>query len=183
VVVLIRARWPEVEIILRADSGFAGEALMAWCEASGVGYVFGLAKNTRLQEAIGAELAEAKRRCEEENRPARLFKDFVYQPRESWSVPRRVIGKAEHLPPGCAESQKAYMPPRSGAAPGSAAQGRSGHLGSLLVDHQVLPQKNDLIPDDLRAHVGAVEVEVSAGIALELTTRRVIRYLARQLHR
>jgi Transposase DDE domain group 1 len=96
----IRSRWPAVEIILRADSGFAREGLMAWCEANGVEYVFGLAKNARLQEAIGAELAEARRRCEEEDRPARLFNDFIYQTRESWSVPRRVIGKAEHLPQG-----------------------------------------------------------------------------------
>jgi Transposase DDE domain group 1 len=55
----IRSRWREVEIILRADSGFAREALMAWGEANRVHYVFGLAKNARLQEAIGAELAEA----------------------------------------------------------------------------------------------------------------------------
>jgi hypothetical protein len=49
------------------------------------------------------------------------------------------------------------------------------HIGSLPIDHQVLPQKGELVPNDLRAHVGAVEVEVSAGIGLELTTRRVIR--------
>jgi hypothetical protein len=100
VVAQIRARWPKLEIILRADSGFAREALMAWCEANGVDYVFGLAKNARLREAIGAELGEAKRRCEEQDKPARLFKDFLYQTRESWSAPRRVIGKAEHLPQG-----------------------------------------------------------------------------------
>jgi Transposase DDE domain group 1 len=100
VVTQIRGRWPKVAIILRADSGFAREALMAWCEASGVDYVFGLARNARLQEAIGAELAEAKRRCEAHNKPARLFKDFLYQTRDSWSAARRVIGKAEHLPQG-----------------------------------------------------------------------------------
>jgi hypothetical protein len=96
----IRRRWPKVEIIVRADSGFAREALMAWCETHGVDYVFGLAKNARLREVIGAELAAAKRHCEEQGQPARLFKDFIYQTRESWSTSRRVIGKAEHLPQG-----------------------------------------------------------------------------------
>ena len=43
-----KARWPQVRIILRADSGFAREALMAWCEANGVDFIFGLARNARL---------------------------------------------------------------------------------------------------------------------------------------
>ena len=100
VVAQIRARWPQVEIILRADSGFAREALMAWCEASGVDYVFGLAKNSRLEAEIVAALAEARGLCEQQGKPARVFKDFLYQTRESWSRARRVIGKAEHLPQG-----------------------------------------------------------------------------------
>ena len=48
----IRARWPRVKILLRADSGFARDELMAWCEANGVDYVFGLARNERLVGAI-----------------------------------------------------------------------------------------------------------------------------------
>jgi len=96
----IRSRWPQVEIVLRADSGFAREALMAWCEANRVDYVFGLAKNSRLEAEIAPELQEAKRLCEESAKPARLFKDFTYQTRDSWSAQRRVIGKAEHLPAG-----------------------------------------------------------------------------------
>jgi hypothetical protein len=96
----IRARWPQVEIVLRADSGFARDALMAWCEANGVEYVFGLAKNTRLEAEIKPELAEAKRLCEESAKPARRFKDFVYRTLDSWSAARRVVGKAEHLPAG-----------------------------------------------------------------------------------
>ncbi|MGH9817704.1 MAG: IS1380 family transposase [Candidatus Acidiferrales bacterium] len=96
----IRARWPQVEIVLRADSGFARDALMTWCEAQGVEYVFGLAKNSRLETEIAAELAEAKRLCEESAKPARRFKDFVYQTLDSWCRARRVVGKAEHLPAG-----------------------------------------------------------------------------------
>jgi hypothetical protein len=68
----------------------------------------------------------------------------------------------------------------------SAALGRSrrsGQFGSLPIDDQVLSQKGALVPNDLRTHIRAVEVEVGAGVDLEFATRRVIRYLARQLRR
>jgi len=84
-----------VRILLRADSGFAREALMAWCEANRVDYVFGLAKNRRLAGEIEAELAEARAEAETTARPARRFKDFVWSTRDSWSRRRRVIAKAE----------------------------------------------------------------------------------------
>lgn len=53
----IRSRWPKVRILLRADSGFARETLMARCEANRVNFVFGLARNARLVGEIEAELA------------------------------------------------------------------------------------------------------------------------------
>ena len=53
----IRSRWPAVEIVLRADSGFCREELMAWCEEYGVGYVFGFARNERLRRSITAARA------------------------------------------------------------------------------------------------------------------------------
>ncbi len=93
----IRARWPEVHIVLRADSGFARDALMAWCEEHGVDYVFGLAKNARLRRVLGRELHQVEQECARTGRPARLFKDFTYRTRTSWTRPRRVVGKAEHL--------------------------------------------------------------------------------------
>lgn len=96
----IRNHWPEVRIILRADSGFAREPLMAWCEANRVDYVFGLARNARLAAEIAAELGEAARLSAETGAPARLFKDFRYATRKSWSRRRRVVGKAEHLTKG-----------------------------------------------------------------------------------
>jgi len=96
----IRQSWPEVHIILRGDSGFAREELMAWCEANAVDFVFGLARNQRLQRALGGELAQARTLHEESGKPARVFKDFVYRTRKSWSRQRRVIGKAEHLAMG-----------------------------------------------------------------------------------
>ena len=96
----IRSRWPRVRIVLRADSGFARETLMAWCEAHDVDYLFGLARNVRLESQIAAELAEAATESEASGQAARRFKDFLWTTRESWSRRRRVVGKAEHTPKG-----------------------------------------------------------------------------------
>ncbi len=98
VVAQIRARWPEVAITVRADSGFAREALMAWCEANGVDYVLGLARNARLQRAIGGALHEAKQRCEATGEAVRLYQELDYRTRKTWTRSRRVVAKAEHLP-------------------------------------------------------------------------------------
>jgi hypothetical protein len=95
IVAQIRGRWPHTRIILRADSGFARDALMAWCEANAVDYIFGLAKNARLTAAIEAELAEAQNESQQTGGPARRFKDFTWKTRKSWSRERRVIAKAE----------------------------------------------------------------------------------------
>jgi len=95
IVAAIRARWPHVRILLRADSGFAREALMAWCETNRVDYLFGLARNARLVEEIYVELAQAEEEAVRTGRPARRFKDFRYATLETWSRRRRVVGKAE----------------------------------------------------------------------------------------
>jgi hypothetical protein len=92
----IRARWPKVKIVLRADSGFAREALMVWCEANKVDYVFGLARNKRLEARVSEALIEARRLSEAAGgKPARVFRDFLWSTKDSWSRRRRVIGKAE----------------------------------------------------------------------------------------
>jgi hypothetical protein len=91
----IRARWPYVRILLRADSGFAREALMAWCEENHVDYVFGLARNARLVAMIERELAAARAAAEQTGQPARRFKDFQWSTLGSWSRRRRVVAKAE----------------------------------------------------------------------------------------
>ncbi len=96
----IRSVWPEVRMVVRGDSGFCREELMAWCEAEGVDYLLGLAKNERLKAAIEKEMGEAKAQYQETGRAARLFQEFVYQTRESWSRARRVVAKAEHLEKG-----------------------------------------------------------------------------------
>ena len=95
IVAQIRERWPEVRIIVRADSGFCREQLMAWCEQNVVDYVLGLARNTRLTRAIGAQLRRAALESGHTGRPARQFRDFRYRTRKSWSRRRRVVGKAE----------------------------------------------------------------------------------------
>lgn len=100
IVAQIRSRWPQVQIILRADSGFAREELMAWCEQHEVDFVFGLARNARLQRALGGESAQAREQFEQSGQAARIFRDFTYRTRKSWSGQRRVIGKAEHLAKG-----------------------------------------------------------------------------------
>ena len=100
IVARVRQRWPEVGIIVRGDSGFAREELMSWCESHGVDFVFGLARNPRLQRALGGELMQARTLFEESGKAARVFKDFVYRTKKSWSRQRRVIGKAEHLAKG-----------------------------------------------------------------------------------
>lgn len=96
----IRRAWPKTRIIVRGDSGFCRENLMAWCEENGVDYVLGLAKNTRLQRILGRELHEAKLQFEATGQASRVFKDFAYRTRKSWSRERRVVGKAEHLAKG-----------------------------------------------------------------------------------
>jgi len=98
IVAQLRTVWPEVRITLRADSGFAREELMKWCEDHQVDYVFGLARNPRLQALIGEELAIAEAQSRDRGKPVRIFKDLTYQTLDSWSCSRRVVGKAEHLP-------------------------------------------------------------------------------------
>jgi hypothetical protein len=100
IVAQIRESWPNVEIWLRADSGFCREELMGWCEDNDVEYVFGLARNARLEAEITEELAEAQAKAKESGRPERIFKELRYRTRKSWSRERRVVAKAEHLPKG-----------------------------------------------------------------------------------
>jgi hypothetical protein len=91
----IRRSWPRVRILLRADSGFCREDLMVWCEANGVDYLFGLARNDRLTAEIADELAAARAESERTGKPARRFKDFTWSTLKSWSRSRRVVAKAE----------------------------------------------------------------------------------------
>jgi hypothetical protein len=118
IVAQIRSRWPHVQIILRADSGFAREELMAWCEDNGVDYVFGLARNERLVANIRRQLKAAEREAVATGAPARRFRDFQWSTLDSWSRERRVIGKAEWTK---GEANPRFIVTSLDAAQGSAA--------------------------------------------------------------
>jgi hypothetical protein len=91
----IRKRWPRVRVLLRADSGFARDALMSWCEQNRVDFLFGLARNVRLESEITDAIEQARELSDTSGKPARVFRDFCWRTLDSWSCERRVIGKAE----------------------------------------------------------------------------------------
>lgn len=95
----IRARWPRTRIVLRADSGFARDALMTWCEENAVDFVFGLARNDRLVAMIEDDLALVRAVSLEERggEPVRAYRELRYRTLDSWSRERRVVAKAEWL--------------------------------------------------------------------------------------
>ena len=97
----MRAAWPEVNIILRGDSGFCRNELMSWCESNQVDFVFGMARNQRLRKIIGAQMNEATQQWRETGKPARVFSEFEYQTKKTkkggWDRARRVAAKAEHI--------------------------------------------------------------------------------------
>ena len=98
VVQQIRRCWPEVQIILRGDSGFCVDELMAWCEETRVDYVLGLARNKRLESLVAEALGEAKQQWEATQQPARVFVEFTHETVSgTWSRQRRVVAKAEHI--------------------------------------------------------------------------------------
>jgi hypothetical protein len=96
----IRATWPTVPIVIRGDSGFCRDEIMTWCEENGVDYVLGLARNARLVRAIGGELHRVKAVFEQTGVASRIFSEFFYRTKKSWSGSRRVVAKAEHLSKG-----------------------------------------------------------------------------------
>ena len=94
----IRAAWPGVKIILRGDSGFCREELMAWCEANRVEYVFGMARNRLLEKMVAEALEQARRQAEASQQAARVFVEFEHETVSgTWSRRRRVVAKAEHI--------------------------------------------------------------------------------------
>jgi hypothetical protein len=100
IVAQMRERWPEVKIVLRADSGFCREEIMAWCEQNRVDYAFGLARNQRLQKIVGAEMHQARVLHQTTGKAARVFAEFSYRTHKSWSCARRVVAKCEYLDKG-----------------------------------------------------------------------------------
>jgi hypothetical protein len=106
IVAQVRAAWPQVKIMVRGDSGFCRNELMSWCEANGVDYVFGLARNQRLRRIIGPQMWEATQQWGQSGKPARVFSEFSYRTKKrkskqgkpgGWDCERRVVAKAEHI--------------------------------------------------------------------------------------
>jgi len=94
----IQARWPEVRLVLRGDSGFCRDQLMSWCEAHGVDYVFGMARNQRLEGIVAGALEQARQEFEQTQKSARVFFEFEHETVSgTWSRRRRVVAKAEHI--------------------------------------------------------------------------------------
>jgi hypothetical protein len=102
IVPAIRRRCRRARIVVRGDSGFAREEIMAWCEAQrAVYYCLGLAKNSVLLERLTPALTTARQRyCLCGGVTVREFAEFTYQTQKSWSRARRVIGKAEVMAGG-----------------------------------------------------------------------------------
>jgi hypothetical protein len=94
----IRSQWADARIVVRADSGFCREELMAWCEKHDVGYVLGFARNDRLRRLIAPQMEEAARLQQATGKPARVFTEFEYRTTTgSWGKARRVVAKAEQI--------------------------------------------------------------------------------------
>src|SRR6266568_2499184 len=102
IVAAIRKRCGRARIIVRGDSGFGREEIMAWCENQPqIYYCLGLAKNSVLIEKLGPALAQARaRHCLTGASSVRQFSEFEYRTHKSWSRLRRVIGKAEVMKEG-----------------------------------------------------------------------------------
>lgn len=92
----------QVRIIVRGDSAFAREQIMAWCEKEGIYYCFGLAGNKRLRPHLDSAFEQIEKELEEMQQvlPCRRFVDFTYSTLDSWSRKRRVVGKAEMMDKG-----------------------------------------------------------------------------------
>lgn len=94
----LRAALPKTRLLLRGDSGFRTEELMALCESrENVDFMFGLAKNTRLEAHIRAKMAEVCHTARSCKRSVRRFHSFPYQTQRSWARPRFVVAKVEAL--------------------------------------------------------------------------------------
>ena len=91
----LRQEWPEVRIVLRADSGFCRWRMLRWCERHAVYYIVGLAKNKRITELAAPQIDRARKRFDATGRKQRLFGNLRYAA-HTWDRERRVIARIEH---------------------------------------------------------------------------------------
>ena len=95
----LRQAWPDVRIVLRADSGFCRWRMLRWCDNNDVFYIVGLAKNKRINEIAAQQIDQARKGCEATRRKQRLFGNLRYAA-HSWDRERRVIARIEHTSKG-----------------------------------------------------------------------------------
>jgi hypothetical protein len=95
----LRQAWPEVRIILRADSGFCRHRMLGWCERQDIGYIVGLAKNARLNKDAETTMGQAEAAYRQSGQTQRLFAELSYGAK-TWTKRRRVIARLEHGPKG-----------------------------------------------------------------------------------
>jgi hypothetical protein len=93
----LRAAWPGVRIVVRADSGFCRWRMLRWCDRHGVDYIVGVSRNSRLEEMAAPLAQQARDAFAREQTKQRVFGEIRYAA-STWDTPRRVIVKAEHLP-------------------------------------------------------------------------------------
>jgi len=95
----LRKAWPKVKIIFRGDSGFCRYQLLSWCETHNVGYIVGVAKNSRLKALSEQQIKKAQGKFTETGLKQRLFGEIQYAA-NTWDRERKVIVKAEHTVKG-----------------------------------------------------------------------------------
>ena len=100
VVPRLRAKWPQVRLSVRGDSGFCRDWLMSWCEVNDIDFVLGVARNSRLEKSTTKQMEQARREHLQTGKSARRYRSFLYRTRNTWSRTRRVVGKAEYMQKG-----------------------------------------------------------------------------------
>lgn len=147
----IRQRWPEVKLLLRADSGFCREELMAWCEANDVDYLLGLARNRRLEALLAPAMEKSRRKFLTRSCAQRRFVTFKYQTRTSWSKARRVIAKAEYLEKGANPRFVVTSLPLDQTTPKELYENLYCARGDM--ENRIKEQKQDLASTRTSAHL------------------------------
>ena len=94
IVAALRKRWPDVEILIRADAGFATPRLYRFREASGLDFLIGFAASEPLKHRTKWALDWLVERFERDGRPCRWRGGFTHQA-GSWGHPRRILYKVE----------------------------------------------------------------------------------------
>ena len=172
----IRTAWPDTRIIIRADSGFCRDEIMAWCEAEGVGDVFGLTRNPRLRRRIGKALHKSRRRCIATGRPSRRFRQFRYRTRKSWSRSRRVVAKAEWLSGMGGENPRFVVSNLAGERTGARELYEQLYCGRGEMENRIKEQQLWLFADGtssatMRANQLRLHISAFAGILVSILRR------------